>query len=70
MYNNANSFRTYMGLPMEIASPLEEPMVEHPKAKMKTLFVFIALVVMHLRAMMSLFVGVHIMPQLDGINCA
>ena len=37
---------------------------------MKTLFVFIALVVMHPRAMMSSFVKVHILPQLDGTSCA
>ena len=33
-----------------------------PKAKMKTLFVFIALVVMHPRAMISSVVKVHMLP--------
>ena len=38
--------------------------------KVKTLFVFIALVVRHLRAMISSFGRVHILPQLDGTSCA
>ena len=37
---------------------------------MKTLFVFIALVVMHMRAMISSFVRLHVLPQLDGTSCA
>ena len=35
-----------------------------------TLFVFIALVVMHPRTMISLFVRVHILPRLGGTSCA
>ena len=36
VFNHTNYLRTYMGLPMDIASVLEEPMAEDPKVKMKT----------------------------------
>ena len=40
------------------------------KVKIKTLFVLIALVVMHPRALISSCVKVHILPQLEGTTCA
>ena len=49
---------------------LRNPWLMRPKAKMKALFVFIASMVMHPRAMISSFVKVHIPPQLDGTSCA
>ena len=49
---------------------LRNPWLMRTKAKMRTLFVFIALVVMHPRAIISSFVQVHILPQLDGTRCA
>ena len=49
---------------------LRNPWLGTPKMKVKTFFVFIALVVMHVRAMILSFVRVHLLPQLDGISCA
>ena len=49
---------------------LRNPWMMRTKMKMKTLFVFMALVVMHPRTMISSFLKVRILPQLDGTGCA